>query len=186
MKKQLVFMLLFFSLFATSSFALDFGLGLGRLGVALDSFGGTYDAHLHGRFLNATLQTNSGFGFSFSPFAFSYQFTNTDNYLVTFANIFVYYNLLKDKNVILGPFAAFNALEPRQLDFFETRAGATFVLRNVGRGYTENSILDLDLLFIETGYIYRKGNTHSFFATIGMDFVVALMFFGTGQPRNNL
>jgi hypothetical protein len=71
---------------------------------------------------------------------------------VKFIDLFLFYNLVKNKNIILGPFSSLSAVSNKKMDYFQINSGLLFYIHDA-----DNSILlNSDLLNIEIGYTYNN------------------------------
>ncbi|MDR0558042.1 MAG: hypothetical protein LBG43_09325 [Treponema sp.] len=163
---------------------------LGNVSGGLDTDFSSIDYYMSLKFLDFNLQ-GRGAGMSFSPFIFKWHVdslarktldyddsldgakTNLgslENFTLTLINSHVYYNFLKNKHFLLGPFLGVNALCVTNMDVFEITAGIVFSVRGA---FERFSGLDLPIFFellqIQMGYKYNNERKGQFFAQISLD-----------------
>ena len=180
MKKQCILLVLFFQLFTLhpQENNTGVGIGFGFLGVGYSANTDVNDGYFFGQLINLTYQTEFGLGLTFSPIVFTMNFQDRDNFMLTFANGFLFYNFFKNNDsLILGLFSSIHAVEYRNPQFMEFHAGLMFSIHQSGAWDFFNS----DLLLVEVGYKYNKTAKHGFYAHIGIDLLVVASFFGNAN-----
>jgi hypothetical protein len=122
-------------------------------------------------------QSAWGFGINVSPVYFFSEINDSTTSTLTFVNTSVFYNLLKDEHLILGPFGSVNAVMYNRPDFLELHGGVTFLIRNINffsPDFYKDSILGVDFLVIELGYRYNNKGGQGFYIRAGMDLLSIL------------
>ena len=178
LKRLFVLLLLLISLGTLHSLEGEFSLSLGVLGLGFDSDMKTFEGYGYARLLNFMYLSENGLGLNFSPLVFFYK--NMDNYSLTFVNGSIFYNFLKnaDNGLILGPLIGTHAVQYKNPSFVEFRTGLFFSFRNADNTYAENSLLSVDIFFVELGYKYNKKEGHGIYAYVGVDLLAALELVG--------
>ena len=184
MKKILILLcFLFFLAGALYSLEGEFDVSLGVLGFSLNSDNEFKTGYVYCRLLNFMYQSPIGFGVTASPFILLYN-PDSENSLLTFINLSLFYNFSFFNNTVLGPFVSLHTLGADNPRFVELRCGLSFSLRDInftlfGReNIYRDSIFHSDFLIIECGYKYNTAGRSGFYFHIGLDFILALRFFG--------
>jgi hypothetical protein len=170
---------------------------LGDVSGGLDTDFSSIDYYASLKFLDFNLQ-GRGVGMSFSPFIFKWHVDPRaqksldyddsidgananlgvlENFTLTLINSQVYYNFLRNKHFLLGPFLGVNALCVTNLDVFEFTAGVVFSARGAFESFSGLDLpIFLEILQIQMGYKYTNEGKGQFFAQIGLDLA---FFFAT-------
>jgi len=175
-------------------FSLDgeFGVSLGVLGFSFSTDFENNTGLFYGRFFNFMYELGNGIGFTASPLNFWMDFEDTNNSIVTFMNISVFYNFFKNdkEHLMLGPFASLHALGYNNPGFIEFRTGLGFSLRNINIYFSdhdvpiyENTILNSDFFIFECGFKYNKMDGHRYYFHVGVDLLAAIIFISGNEKR---
>jgi hypothetical protein len=182
MKKIFVLFFLFSSLGVYPT-ELKENISFGALGAGIDTWNNK--GYIQGSVLSFLYQSDPGFGIQLSPLNFFMNIKDNNDFSLTFLNLSFFYNIIRDEDIIIGPFASINALNYNRLDFFELRSGVLFKLRNISfegiaiQGMPNNSreLFGFDLITVEAGYKFNNGR-HGAYGYLGVDLLGALLISG--------
>jgi hypothetical protein len=164
---------------------------LGNVSIGLDTDFSSSDYYTSFEFLDFNLQGRTGVGASFTPLKFkgnidffkelfsednetiknNANFGEHNDFDLSLINAHVYYNILRDENVRLGPFLRVNAVCIPKIDTFEFTTGVVFSLRSEIEGL--NAVLPVFCEFVQFQMGYKYNNEKSgkgrFFVQAGVD-----------------
>jgi hypothetical protein len=190
MKK--IFICVFFIISITKAGAeslFDFSWNFGDIGAGINYSGDDNDnIELHASFLNfAFEQKEINIGFEFNPIKYWHFFkfqdeveTKNNGERFSFINAGAYWDLIRNKNILLGPFASMNylfinTLNGINMNEFVFSGGLRFSLKLEYIIKLNN--YNNQLLSIETGYRNFFGN-HKFYFSVNIDLILATMGIG--------
>jgi hypothetical protein len=164
---------------------------LGNVSIGLDTDFSSADCYTSFEFLDFNLQGRTGVGASFTPLKFkgdiyffkglsgedneaiknNANFGERNDFSLTLINAHVYYNILKDENLMLGPFLRVNAVSISEIDAFEFTTGVVFSLRSEMEGLDTILPVFCEFVQFQMGYKYSNEKTGKgwFFVQVGVD-----------------
>jgi hypothetical protein len=166
------------------SLELENSIGLGILGIGISGSMKSNEVYVYGDLFNFLLQSDIGVGINISPLIIFSGINDINTFYLTFVNTSIFYNFLKNKNIILGPFISINGVRHNHHGSFEFHSGLMFLMRNMDfNNYypTSGSLFGRDFLFAEVGYKYNNDNQGIFYAHLGIDILSALYLVGMGK-----
>ncbi|MDR0558413.1 MAG: hypothetical protein LBG43_11230 [Treponema sp.] len=169
----------------------DMYLILGNVSIGLDTDFSSADYYTSFEFFDFNLQGRTGLGASFTPLKFkgnldffkglaseddeaiknNANFGEHNDFNLTFINAHLYYNILRDENLMLGPFLRVNAVSISKIDAFEFTTGVIFSFRGEMEGLDTVLPVFCEFVQFQMGYKYNneKPEKGRFFAQAGVD-----------------
>jgi hypothetical protein len=183
MKKPAILIFIFFVTCAVYSLDAEGSLDFGILGLGISSEKGIFDGIIFGHVPDITFQTSVGFGMNLSLMDFSFGFRELNIISLTFINALIFYDFIKDKDIIFGPFCSLNMINYDRVDYFKFKSGLTFSLRDSGDG----GIFSFNYLYLESGYKYdNTGGEHSIYIQFGVNLLWPMLIGGSmNSNRDN-
>jgi hypothetical protein len=179
MKNTIALLILFF--IVPKIYSLENGISSGIFGAGVSIEEGFADWFLFGHIVNFTSEFDSGLGISLSPLNFSVGIKDFRLISLTFLNMSVFYDFLKNENILFGPFTSLNTLTYNRLDYFEVKTGLTFSLKDFRDG-----LFCFNYLYSELGYKYNNNsNKHSLYIQLGVDLLWPILLTGVALGNSD-
>jgi hypothetical protein len=180
--KRCIFVIFLIFCLHINIFSLDceYNFNLGVFGAGLSSYTGIKDGYFYGKFIYFTMQIENSFGFTVSPLVLLTGIREQNYLFAKFIDLSLFYDFVKNKSIIFGPFSSLGALSNLKVDYFEINSGLLLSISN-----TDNGIfLNPAWLNIEIGYTYNNiVRKNGFYGRIGINLIAALFYLGLGQEK---
>ena len=180
-KPKLIISLLILFLLPLNIYSGDYGISSGVMGVGISSEKNFDNGYFYGHFLDFVYQSEIGFGVEVSPISISWNMKDTNVLASTFVNTTVFYDFIKQENLVFGPFTTIHMLENKQLDYFGLQSGLLFSIRE----FDDDSILFFNItniINVELGYSFTNG-TSAFYAQVGIDAIGLIVLYIEERQR---